>query len=682
MVATHLGYNIDLMTLRQRYPISAQGMTLTQLVKTADRLGLNGRPVRLELQELGDLDTPCILHWELKHFVVLERVARDGAYIIDPGFGRRKIDWKTLSTHFSGVALEISPGADFEPRDERKTFTLMDFWPQIAGAKGVIAQMLALSLILQILSLASPFYMQLVVDEAITGQDLDLLKALALGFLLVGFIQLTLSTLRSWIGLYVGNLLSFQLASNLFRHLMGLPADYFKKRHLGDVISRFGSFEPIKSFLTSGFVGMGLDGVLALSTLILMFIYSPMLSWFVLLAVALVLSIKMMLFTPSRMLNQEAIVLSASEDTLFMESVRAIQTVKLSGNGSARHNLWQNKYMQALNAGAKLGKLGIASGVALSSIGVMENILIVYVGAKLVIGGDLSVGMLYAFLAYAGQFRGSAIGLVDALISMKMLSVHLDRLADIVLSEPEVPKGQQASFPQGLRLRGKLTLHKVTYAHSPLDKPVINSVSLVVNPGESVALVGPSGCGKTTLIKLMVGLARPNQGQILVDGIPLTPHFFETYWSQIGVVLQDDQLVSGTIGENIILKTGALDTNKMHLVARVACIYDEIMAMPMGFNTLIGDMGSALSGGQKQRVLLARALYGKPRILFLDEATSHLDTRLEERIARHLSQLKITRVMIAHRPQSMALCDRVLRLKSGLLTEKNMAGAAEQIMVS
>ena len=453
MVATHFGHNVDLLTLRQRHPVSIQGMTLAQLIRVADRIGLLSRPVRLELEELAELARPCILHWEMKHFVVLQRVVKSGAVILDPAVGRRRLDWDTLNTHFSGVALELSPGQRFEPQDDSQRLRLMDFWPQLVGIKAVLLQVLLLSLVLQVMSLASPFYMQLVVDEAITGEDRDQLKALALGFLLLGLIQLTISTLRSWISLYLGNLLSFQFTANLFKHLLRLPADYFQKRHLGDVVSRFGSMGPVQSMLTSGFIGIVLDGILALSTLVLIFIYSPLLAAIVLFGLALSLAVKLAVFQPSRMMTQEGIVLGAKEDSHFMESIRAIQTVKLCGNETVRHTQWQNLFIDALNMGARLGKLNIGSGVVLSVFSTVENVVVVYLGASLAIDGAFSVGMLYAFMSYSGQFRGAVSGLINAVLSFMMLGLHLERLADIALTEEEAPGQARESALRNLSMK-------------------------------------------------------------------------------------------------------------------------------------------------------------------------------------------------------------------------------------
>ena len=676
MIAAHFGRATDLYTLRQRFPVSIQGMTLSQFIEIADRMGFNARPVRAELTELADLSTPCVLHWEMKHFVVLRQVTRAGASVLDPAVGRRSVDWNTLNTHFSGVALELSPGVHFEKKDERQRLRLADFWPYFVRIKGVLLQLLLLSLALQAMSLVSPFYMQLVVDEAIAGQDAGLLKALALGFLLLGLIQVAVSTLRSWMSLYLGNQLSFQFTSNLFLHLMRLPTDYFEKRHMGDIVSRFGAMGPVQDMLTSGLIGMLLDGLLGFTTLILIFVYSPLLAGIVLLGLALSLLIKLVVLTPSRLLTQESLVVDAREDSHFMETIRAIQTVKLSGNEISRHRQWQTHFVRSLNTQAKLGRLGISSGTVLSVLSTAEGILIVYLGAHLAIGGAFSVGMLYAFMSYSGQFHSAVTGLIDVFIELKMLGVHLERLADIVLTEEDAPRDEEVTPLPDWRIQGQISLQDIRFAYSPLSPPVLDGISLHIRAGESVALVGPSGCGKTTLLKLMVGLQRATGGQVSIDGVPLTPFLHESYWDQVGVVMQDDQLVSGTIADNVILKTGQRQEERLHSVCQLACVYEDIMSMPMGFNTLIGDMGSALSGGQKQRLLLARALYGEPQILFLDEATSHVDVALESRIAHHLKDMQITRVIVAHRPQSIEMCDRIIEVKQGRAVEMNTAHSA------
>ncbi|EGI73349.1 toxin secretion ABC transporter, ATP-binding subunit/permease protein, putative [Pseudoalteromonas distincta] len=662
MVAAYYGYKTDLTSLRQEHEISLKGANLEELMQIADKLKLSTRALRLDLEHLSQLKTPCILHWDMNHFVVLKKVTKKSIEIHDPGLGERKYTMEEFSKHFTGVALELSPTEEFKSEDSRVNLKLSDFWSKVTGLKSTLGKVFVLSLLLQAFAIASPYYMQLVVDEVILSYDQNLLAILAIGFGLLMAIEMVTGAVRSVLLLHFGNLMSIQLGANLFHHLVRLPLQYFEKRHIGDVVSRFGSLQQVKELLTKGVIEAVIDGVMAIATLIMIFLYSPKLSVIVLIAIAIYAVFRIAMYRPLRQMSEEVIVNQAKEQSNFMETVRGIQTIKLFGREVQRQSVWHNKYADSLNSGIRVGHLNIGYEAFNKIIFGLENVLVIYFAAMLVMEGDLTVGMLFAFMAYKRQFVEKMASLIEKVIEFKMLSLHFNRLADISLTEKEQNIQGKMS---GKKISGNIELKGINYRYNKKEAPVFKHLDLSIKAGESVAIIGPSGCGKTTLAKLMLGLFEPDEGKIEVDGVDIRQLGLGQYRTQIAAVMQDDQLLSGSIADNISFFDPELDMQQVEWAAKIAAIDKDILQMTMGYNTLVGDMGAALSGGQIQRLLLARALYRKPKILFMDEATSNLDTKLEFSVNEAVKNLDVTRIIIAHRPETIASADRVIELRYG-----------------
>ncbi|WP_445426150.1 peptidase domain-containing ABC transporter [Alishewanella sp. HL-SH06] len=665
MIANHHGHQLDLTTLRNRYSVSFKGANLQQLMVLANQLRLAGRALKLELEDLAKLKTPCILHWEMNHFVVLRKVHRNGISILDPAMGERRLSLKEVDKAFTGVALELTPTSEFSQVDERVKLKLTAFWQKAAGLWPSLSKLFILSLLLQLFLLASPYYTQLVVDEVLISHDKPLLIVLALGFGLLVLIQVVTQTLRGWVVLHLGSVLSVQMATNLMRHLLHLPLSYFAKRHMGDVVSRFGSLHAVRELFTNSLVEGVIDGIMALAVLIMMYLYSPKLALVVVIAVMLYAAIRFLLYRPLHQLTETSIMASAKEQTNFMESVRGMQSIKLFGQQAQRLNVWQNRYADAINQNYRLGKWQLGWQSTNHLLFGVENVLVVYLAALTVMSGDMTVGMLFAFIAYKSQFTNRTAALIDKLIEIKMTRLHLDRLADIALTEQE----REGLTNPYRTISGNLTLTDLQFRYASNEPWLFNQLNLTVKAGDNIAIIGPSGTGKTTLMKLMLGLLTAENGKVLVDSIEITQLGLRHYRSQIAAVMQDDQLLSGSLAENISFFDPELNMQQVHEAAQLAGIHHDISAMPMGYNSLVGDMGSSLSGGQKQRVLLARALYRKPKILFMDEATSHLDVQLEHYVNQAIKQLNMTRIIIAHRPETILNAAQIYLLQDGQLLE-------------
>jgi len=664
MIANYHGHDVDLNSLRRKHSVSSSGATLKSLINIADKLFLLSRPIQIDLKELNRLECPCVLHWNLSHFVVLKEVKKNTAVIYDPAKGVYNLTIEEVSKRFTGIALELLPSHEFIPEKTAKKAKLSHFWNKIHGLKNTAIQILILSILLQLLSLASPFFLQLSIDEVVVSQDTSLLTLLALGFGLLMLINILVTALRSSIILNVGAQLNIQMAVNLLRHLLRLPMKYFESRHIGDIVSRFSSLENIKNLLTTGIVEAIVDGLMSIGLLILMFIYSPLLTVIVLISVVIYMLIRLVFFKPYKQLNEELIVTDAKQNSNFMETVRGIQSIKLFSNEPQRQAIWHNYYTDALNADVRVGKLNIIYTFAGGLLFGLENILIIYIGVTEVVDNLLSVGMLYAYISYKLQFTRGATALIDKLIDFKMLTLHLERLGDIVLSPKE--EGLD-SCKSGFEIKGNIEFKNLSFRYSETEPYIFKDVDLKIVKGSSVAIVGPSGAGKTTLLKVLLGLLKPVSGEVKIDGVELNKIGMIEYRKNIGTVMQNDQLFSGSVADNICFFESDYNQDLIEKCAKMASIHNDIEKMPMEYYTLIGDMGSSLSGGQKQRILLSRALYKKPKILFLDEATSHLDVGIESIVNDTIKELSITRVIIAHRKETIAMADYVFELKNGKL---------------
>ena len=660
MVATYHGHRIDLNTLRRRYPVSLNGVTLRGLMQVASQMQLACRALRFELGGLGQLNLPAIVHWDMNHFVVLKAVTRKAVVIHDPASGVKTYPLAEATKHLTGIALELSPAEGFAPKNERARLPFRVFWGQMPEIASPLAQVFVLSIILELLVVAGPFYMQLTVDEALTRGDIDLMVALALGFGLLMAINVATTALRSYIVLVVQSAVQFQIGARLFHHLIRLPLTFFEKRHIGDVLSRFQSIEPIRSVLAEGLILAVLDGIMAVATLAMIFFYSPRLALVVLAALLLYVVLRLALYRRFRDLSETAIQVGAQESSNFIESVRAIQSIKLFNRETDREGLWLNRHADTVNANIRLGRAQIHFSMANRAIFGVENIVTVYLAAMLAFDNVITVGMIFAFMSYKMHFTDKASALVEKLLGFRLLDLHLERIADIALTPLE--RGHDRPLAYASPIRGELELRNVSFRYAETERFILENISLKVEAGKFVTIMGPSGGGKTTLLKVMLGLLEPTSGEVLVDGVSLQTAGVRVYREQVAAVMQEDQLLSGSIAENICFFDPAFDDEKMILCAQMAGIHDEIMTMPMAYNSLIGDMGSSLSGGQKQRVLLARALYKSPKILFLDEGTAHLDVEKEKEITKRLRSLSITRISVAHRPESMSGADMILRI--------------------
>lgn len=671
MVAGFYGHKSDLPGLRRRFNISLQGARLERLMQMARAMGFDVRPMRAEVEYLGSVDGPCILHWDMSHFVVLERAVRGIAIIHDPARGTVRMPMAEVGKHFTGVLLEMLPSASFVKAEAPQPVSLRALTGRIFGLRRGLLQIFGLALAIEVLVLLMPFQMQWLIDHVLVSADMPLLKILAIAFLVAVVAQTLLMLARSWVVSWIGASLNTQWINNLFGHLMRLPLDYFGKRHMGDVLSRFASLKSIQTTLTGSFVEAVLNGITGVLALVVLFFYNSALAGLVLLAFACYLLLRVVMYRVQFAITRDQLFHSARQQSELMESVRGIQAIKLAN----KQGLRQSRLFAATAQAARLDMQGQRIGLAFNALNTgifgTQRVLLIAIGGYMALNDVLSAGMLVAFLSYADLFTSKAGSLVDKCVEFRMLRLHAERIADVAMSDPEPHAMGGYSGPEPMP---EIEVKGLSFRYSDDDPWVLRNVNLKIRAGESVAIVGPSGCGKSTLAKLLLGLLTPTEGWIEIGGVELGKLGLENYRGMVGAVMQDDQLFAGSLADNIAFFDPESNLQRVVEAAKLAAIHEDIVGMPMGYESLVGDMGSILSGGQRQRIILARALYRQPKILVLDEATSHLDRQRDKMVNDHIKALSMTRILIAHREETIASADR----KISLVSERPESRCAEQ----
>ena len=666
MIAGAHGHKMDLPTLRSKFPISLKGATLKDIIEISAQMDMGARAVRCEPEELKGLRVPAILHWNMNHFVVFSGVSGNKFTIYDPAAGKVTMTLEEASKHFTGVALELTPSSGFQRKRERNPVKLISLVKLDGTAWKAVVQGLALSVFLQVFVLLAPYYMQLVIDEAILKGDFSLLMAIATGFALLKLFEAITTIIRGLVFQFLSNILAFDMEASLFHHMARLPLTYFHRRHVGDIQQRFQSLGPIRDFIANGAIAALIDGFLAIFLGIIIFLYNAMLGFVVVGFVVVYAALRFAFLSLSKRLSGDFLVADAKENTKFLETLRAMQTVKVSGIENEREGLWRNLAADTLNAQIRMGNVNIGYGAISQTLMGLSNILVIYLAASSAIGGAMTIGMITAFVAYKGQFEQKLMALLETYVNFKLLDVHLERVSDIALAKKE--DGLQKPST-GKQLDGRITIQNLHFRYAQFEPDILKGANLEIEPGDFIALAAPSGEGKSTLLRLILGLYQPSHGKIFYDGLEGSKWGLSSLRQQMGVVMQDDTLLAGSIEENICLFDERPDRDRILEVARIAAIHEDIEAMPMGYRSLVGDMGTTLSGGQQQRVMLARALYREPRLLVMDEGTSALDVQTERRINEELKKLSITRIIAAHRPETLAAADKVIALHQGRLQQ-------------
>lgn len=656
MILHFHGHGISLSTLREKHPVSLSGVSLATLVTIANDYKLSCQVLRIEVEEVKKIRVPAILHWNLNHFVVLKKVNQKTITLHDPGKGVVTISKKAFSEKFSGIVLECFPQPSFiiKPRERSASFT--SWFRYLPNSKSLLVKTAIFTLLYQAFLLIMPKYLRIVVDQVIPQHKINLLWAVALGFIGLRILSTVAKALKTCCIHVLDRNISFCLSKNIGEKIMRLPLVYFEKHYLGDILNRFNAIEQLRVIFSSGLLEGFLGGFLALTTFIVMTCINGSLAFTSFIISCLYLTLRFKLIHHYKMNTAEMLSAKSREQMCFLENIRGIQPIKIFSKENERLSLWMSRYQYFLQTAHINSLLKSLSDYSKELFVGLEIIVIIFLAATKIMQHRFSIGLFYSYLFYRQQFSDSLMMFAEKINDLKMLTLYRDRLEDFVAEGKESSSVCVKVPPHQF----SLSVENLSFRYSKHEPFVFSNLQFSVDAGEVVALTGPSGMGKTTLLKVMMGLLLPSSGEIRVNGMSLDQAAVLRQFS--ASVMQDDCLLSGTIAENIAFFSKQLDFARVVRSAALAGILEEIFRMPMKFNTMVGDMGMTLSGGQKQRVLLARALYANPKLLFLDEATSHLDVKKEQEINKSIKSLGITTIMVAHRPETIRMADRVIAL--------------------
>jgi ATP-binding cassette, subfamily B, bacterial len=666
MVLAYHGRHVPLDELRDMTSTNRDGVDALAVTQAARSHGLRARGVAADIEELDALPPASILHWAFNHFVVFERVTRNGVIVVDPAMGRRRLSMDSFRRDYTGVGIMFEPGDGFQ-RTPRTTKGTWRYLRPLLGQSRMLSRVLVASVLIRLVALALPLLTALVVDEIVPRNDLHLLTVVVAAMAaLVGYYFLT-SLLRAHLLLELRTRLDVRLTTSFVEHLVDLPYMFFLRRSSGDLMMRLQSNAVVREILTTGSLSALLDGSLACFYLVLLFALSPPLAALVTGLGLLQVLVLLFSWRRNQHLMSESLHVEAKSQNYTYQMLAGIETLKAAGAERRAAKQWEGFYIDEVNVAVARGRLDAAIGAVMGTLGMGSPLAVLLYGTFQVLDGQLSLGTMLAAAALATGFLQPLASLVTTGLEVQLTRSYMERIND-VLDAPREQEGQ--TVVPARRLIGHVRADAVTFAYGSLAPPVVSDVSLEVKPGQRLGIVGRSGSGKSTLAHLLLGFYNPSSGRILFDEEELSDLEVHSVRSQLGIVTQRPYLFASTIRENISLTDPSIPLEEVVEAAKLACIHDDIVAMPMGYDTLVLGGGASLSGGQQQRIALARALAHKPAILLLDEATSDLDSVTERLVLTNLDSLGCTTIVIAHRMSTIRNADLILVMDQGRVVER------------
>lgn len=669
MILHYFGCKVSVAACREQCGVGRDGLSVQTILHAARDFGLEARAYTLDGDDWAQVPLPAIAYWQFNHFVVVERWTGTAVTIIDPAVGRRRLTAAEFAASVSGVGLTFAPGADLRRittarPDWRQTLLprlgLTTVWPfllQIGGA----------SLLLQLLGLALPLLTQLLVDQILPQQQVTRLPVLGLGLVTIVLSQSVLSYVRARLLLGLQQRLDLRLMLGFFAHLLTLPFGFFQQRNSGDLLMRLSSTAVLRELMTSQTIATLLDGFLVVGYLGVMLVQAPTFGLAALLLGGLQIGLLMATARRVQELTQRDLAAQAAAQNYLVEALAGMATLKVFGAEARAREHWATLFRQQLAATVQRNQLAALLDSLTLALRTFAPLLLLWWGAGRVLAGSMSLGEMLALSALATAFLAPLASLVANGRQFQLAGAHLDRVVDVLSAEAE-QQGQAVQAPP--RLTGQIEVHQLSFRYDPHGPWILRDISFTVQPGQKVALVGATASGKSTLARLLLGLYPPTAGTIRYDGLPLASLHYPTLRQQWGVVLQEPFLFSGSIRQNIALNDPAVTNEMVIAAAQQAAIHEEILRLPMGYETLVGERGSGLSGGQCQRLALARAFVHQPALLLLDEATSHLDVATERRVDQQLATRACTRILIAHRLSTVRTANLILVFDQGRIVER------------
>ena len=666
MILAFYGKAVRIDDLRASLGGGREGTTALSLLNVAREYGLRGRGVRVEVDDLKYLPPGCILHWDFSHFVVLERVGGRGVEIIDPAFGRRSVTIAELRRSFTGAALVLEPGETFQPiAAPRKS--AWRYLQEVLRESGLWARISVISVLLQFFALALPILTGALVDRVVPKNDYGLL--VVLGGALAAFIVFHFlgSLIRAHLLLHVRTLVDARMTLGFVEHLAALPYAFFQQRSAGDLMMRLNSNASVREIITAGVLSALLDGGFVTLYLLILFAISVPIAMVALTLGGLQAAVVLLTWRRQREFMSANLQTQAAAQGYQFEMLTGMETLKAMGVEQSAVDRWSDLFVDVLNVSIARGQLGALIEATTNALRLGSPLILLGFGGLKVLNGELSLGTMLAVSAVAEGFLTPLSTLVTTASQFQLLGSYVERLDDVLEAPPE-QDGSKVRQPE--RLRGQIRLEHVDFRYGTVGPLALRDVSLDIQPGQHVAIVGRSGAGKSTLARLLVGLYAPVSGRVLYDGTDLAELDLRSVRRQFGVMMQQPYLFGGSVRSNIALGNPSIGMDAVVEAATLAHIHDEIVRMPLGYDTLLASGGASLSGGQRQRLALARVLARRPSILVLDEATNALDAVTEAHVNHELRALRCTTIVVAHRLSTVAAADLILVLDNGELVEQ------------
>lgn len=656
-----LGGAVEAAEIRRSYGASIRGLTLGKVCDLAASLRMFANPVSCSVAELKQLTIPAILHWRGDHFVLLIEVSRRDCLIFDPASGLSTVPLSAAQQAFSGSAIQLRAAPDFARRRSKPKFKLRPLLDAATGAKSRIAQLIVLSLLIQMTALTLPLLTQVAINFGAVRGNVAALTTITICIAFVYGFSSVAEFWRSLINHKVASSISLASARMMFKHLLALPLPWHQRRRLADTATRFDSIEPVRNAISNGLPSLFIDGALAIFLALVMFYVSPLMATVIVGSVLLTILLKAS-FTPV-IVRQGGEALSAriQEQSKRLETFRSIQTLKLGGAELAKERDWASAFERNLGISDRSLTLTALQQSLTTLVGGFGNLATLFFGALMVSSGELSVGGLFAFVMYRRYLADKATMAFDQINAIALLRFHLQRIAEVHEAEVE-PRSSETRVPDHYVQAGRIEFSDLAFRHTPTDRWLFTNLSAHIEPGELVVISGESGVGKSTLLRVISGLYLPSAGDVRYDGISLGTMNPRVLRKSIGAVTQEDELLCGTILENVSMFDDHPDHARCSSALKAAQILEDVRKMPLGVHTPVGEGGCGLSAGQRQRLMLARALYRRPQLLVLDEATSNVDAATEEAIFQGLKQLRSTKIVVTHDDRLCRFADRVFVL--------------------
>lgn len=651
-----------------RHQFSGRPIGVAEMIRCAKGLGLKARSVTTNWERLVHTPLPAIAAMRDGSFLLLGACGDDKILVQAPDAPRPAMMSRSeLETAWDGRLVLMTKRATLT--DLARRFDITWFMGAIHKYRWLLSEVLIASFFLQLFGLISPLFFQVVIDKVLVHRSMSTLDVLAIGLVAIALFEGVLGFLRSYLFSHTTNRIDVELGARLFRHLLALPISYFQARRVGDSVVRVRELENIRNFLTSSGLTLVIDLFFVIVFVAALFFYSPLLTWIVLASLPVYVAISVGVTPLFRKYLDDKFARGAENQAFLVESVTAVETLKAMAIEPQMQQRWEEQLAAYVAASFRVLSLGNAASQVVQFISKLVTAAILYLGAKLVIAGDLSVGELVAFNLLAGRVSTPVLRLAQTWQDFHQARLSIARLGDILNTVPEPAyNSSRIALPS---IRGDITFEHVTFRYRIGGPEILHNVSLDIPAGQVIGIVGPSGSGKSTLAKLAQRLYVPESGRVLVDGVDVAQ--VDPAWlrRQIGVVLQDNVLFNRSVRDNIALADPALPAERVIAAATLAGAHDFILKLPEGYDTIVGERGGSLSGGQRQRIAIARALISDPRILIFDEATSALDYESEHIIQQNMTQIARSRtvLIVAHRLSTLRMADRIITIEGGRVIE-------------